>query len=123
MFLRPVERRLPHSTACSRLNSNLVFARNMRSTLPDASLPRVSCDFNALGWSGEADDHCYYAFDQKALATLEPSAGLRLIAFMDEGGGEVLGCEAVLERFGTSWRVRPDESSWFRGQLRENDDA
>jgi hypothetical protein len=91
----------------------------MKSTPPDASLPRVLCDFNALGWSGEQDDHCYYAFDQQALAAVAPREGLRLFVFMEEGDDEVLGCEAVLERFGTSWRVRPDESTWFRGHLND----
>ena len=93
----------------------------MKPSPPNTSLPKVGCDFNAIGWSGAPDDHCYYVFDQQALPA--PREGMRLFAFMDEGDGEVLGCEAVLERFGTRWRIRPDESTWFRGRLNQNDDA
>jgi len=91
----------------------------MKSSPPKTSLPRVQCDFNALGWSGETGDNCYYVFEGRKFAALAPREGLRLFVFMDEGGGEVLGCEAVLEKFGTSWRARPDESTWFRGRLND----
>ena len=79
----------------------------MESTPPNPALPKVWCDFNAAGWSGEPDDHCYYAFDQEALAALGPREGLRFFAFMDDVSDEVVGCEAVLERFGRSWASSP----------------
>jgi hypothetical protein len=92
----------------------------MKSEPPDAALPRLWCDFNACGWSGEPDDRCYYAFDQQALTALGPREGLRLFAFMDDDGdGEIVGCQAVLERFGMSWRIRPDAGTWFSGRLSE----
>ena len=92
----------------------------MNSNRPDPSLPRLWCDFNAQGWTGVADDSCYYAFDIKGLANLSPHEGMRLFAFDEEGNGEVIGCEGVLEKFGESWRIRPDENTWFKGQLLEN---
>jgi hypothetical protein len=95
----------------------------MNSNLPDASLPRLWCDFNAEGWTGAPDDTCYYAFDQQALARLGPREGLRLFAFVDEENGEIVGCQAVLETFGTSWRVRPVEGTWFSGSLSEQHDG
>ncbi len=92
----------------------------MSSRPPDASLPRLWCDFNSQGWSGAPDDNCYYAFDEHALGRLGAREGLRIFAFMDDGDGEILGCEAVLESFGTNWRVRPDQSTWFRGCLSQD---
>ena len=91
----------------------------MKSAPPDASLPRVWCDFNACGWSGAPDDNCYYTFDKVALAALRPTEGMRLFVYMDEGDGTVVGFEARLERFQDSWRIRPDERTIFRDQLDE----
>jgi hypothetical protein len=87
----------------------------MHSQTPNAALPRVQCDFNACGWSGEQDDDCYYVFDKEALAELGPFDGMRLLAIDDEGDGEVIGCEGRLELCHDSWRIRPVEGSWFRG--------
>ena len=92
----------------------------MKSTPPDASLPKVWCDFNACGWSGEPDDNCYYAFDKEALAALRPTEGMQLVIYDDNGDGTVIGCEARLESFNMSWRFRPDEDTWFTGQLDES---
>jgi hypothetical protein len=83
---------------------------------PEASLPRVWCDFNACGWSGEPGDNCYYALDVGALAALGPAAGARVFVWDDEGGGEVIGCEGRLEPFRGGWRVRPVAGTWFRGR-------
>jgi hypothetical protein len=80
----------------------------MSSSFPEIPLPRLWCDFNALGWSGAPDDTCYYAFDQKALAALSPTEGQKLLAYDDDGACEVIGCEARLESHGESWRIRPD---------------
>ena len=91
----------------------------MKSEPPDASLPRIWCDFNACGWSGTPDDNCYYAFDKQAVEALRPTEGMRLFVYDDDGGGEVIGCEARLEGFQGSWRIRPNESTWFRGRLDE----
>ena len=35
----------------------------------------IECDFNAAGWSGEADDICYYVFDQLELEVRLPHRG------------------------------------------------
>jgi hypothetical protein len=80
---------------------------------PDATdLPRLWCDFNACGWSGEPGDDCFYAFDTVGLEDFAPQAGLRVFAYDYTGNGsEVFGCEAILERFGEGWRLRP-ASSW-----------
>jgi hypothetical protein len=92
----------------------------MKSEPPDPSLPRVETDFNACGWSGAPDDNCYYVFDRDALAPGRLQDGLRVFAYMDDGDGMVVGCQAVLERYGTRWRLRPDESTWWRGRLSGN---
>jgi hypothetical protein len=88
----------------------------MRSEPLNASLPRIWCDFNACGWSGEPNDNCYYEFDKDALARLSPSGGMRVIAFADEGEGNVLGCEGTLELWRRSWRIRPVPDTWFNGR-------
>ena len=80
----------------------------MNSSLSDVSIPKIWCDFNACGWSGAPGDNCYYAFDQEALATLHLTEGMRLFIYDDDGVGGVVGCEARLESFNASWRIRPD---------------
>ncbi len=89
----------------------------MRSEPLDAAQSWVECDFNACGWSGAADDDCYYVLDQQALVQLGPTEGMKLFIFADEGGGEFFGCEGRLERFGEAWRVRPDHGTWFERRL------
>jgi hypothetical protein len=90
---------------------------------PNASLPRISCDFNACGWSGAPDDDCYYAFDKQAVTALCPVDGMRVFIYDDNGDGSIIGCEARLERFLDGWRIRPDKSSWFEGRLDETQAA
>ena len=90
----------------------------MKSIPPDPSIPRLFCDFNAQGWSGAPDDNCYYAFDEKRLAEIDPKEGLLLFAYMDELDDEIIGCEVRVEKFGESWRLRPNEDTWFEGKLR-----
>ncbi len=94
----------------------------MASSIPDLSLPRLWCDFNACGWSGDAGDDCYYAFDKQALATLDPTEGMRVFIYDDDGDGNVMGCEGLIERHRDSWRIRPDKGTWFQGRLPESAD-
>jgi hypothetical protein len=89
----------------------------MAPSVPDMSLPRLRCDFNACGWSGDAADDCYYAFDKQALATLDPSEGTRVFIYDDDGDGTVIGCEGLLERYQRDWRIRPVKGTWFEGRL------
>ena len=93
----------------------------MRSEPPDFSLPRVWCDFNACGWSGEPDDDCYYVFDKQEVAALQPAEGMKVFIYDDNGDGTIIGCEARLEIFRDSWRMRPDKSTWFEGRLDTKD--
>jgi hypothetical protein len=98
----------------------------MKSTPPDASLPRLAADFNACGLSGAPDDDCCYGLFIEQLAPVTPREGLRVFAYMDDGDGMVIGCEGVLEKHNLywqkdreHWRVRPDQSSWVRVRLSE----
>jgi hypothetical protein len=87
----------------------------MRATLHSSELPRVHCDFHAQGWTGELEDDCFYVFDLAGLEALDPKPGLRVYAWDYSGhGDEVFGCEAILERFGGGWRLRP-ASGWRKG--------
>ena len=87
------------------------------------SLPRIRCDFNSAGWSGEDDDPCYYSFDEPALARTRPRAGKRIFIFEDSRDGLVMGCEAELESYPhpltgePRWRLRPVENSGYFGEL------
>lgn len=82
------------------------------------TLPRLWCDFNAVGWSGDPHDDCYYVFDQAALSGLSPYEGLHVFVFMydDQEETEITGCEAVLEAYDKGWRIRPDTSTWCSGR-------
>jgi hypothetical protein len=72
------------------------------------SLPRIWCDFNACGWSGEEGDDCFYAFDRKALNAINPSVGMRVFIYDEDGdNGEIIGCVGQLEQFNSGWRIRP----------------
>ena len=90
----------------------------MQNMPPDPSLPRIWCDFNACGWSGEPDDNCFYALDEAAILALWPAGGARVFV-CDDGDDQVLGCVGHLEPYRDGWRVRPCEDTWFRGQLGE----
>jgi hypothetical protein len=80
-------------------------------------LPRVWCDFNAIGWSGEPDDSCIYTFDLTILDYMLTADGLAVFAFMydDAANQTITGCEAVLERYHDGWRLRPDPLTWYSG--------
>jgi hypothetical protein len=86
------------------------------------SLPRVWCDFNSVGWSGEEDDECYYSFDEKALSACRPREGMRVFIY-EQGCGElIMGCEATLERYAhpfieePQWRIRPVHGTGYLGE-------
>ncbi len=86
----------------------------------DSALPRIWCDFNACGWSGNASDNCYYVLDQKAIAALGLTECSHVFIYDDDGDGHVIGCAGKLESFDGQWRVRPVADSWFRGPLDSN---
>ena len=87
------------------------------------SLPRVRCDFNSAGWSGEDEDDCYYSFDQAALARARPRTGMRVFIYEDSQRDLVMGCEAELEEYPhpvtgeTRWRLRPVPNTGYLGKL------
>lgn len=86
------------------------------------NLPMIACDFNAAGWSGEADDTCYYAFDGATFDALEKVVGMRVFVFMYENvyQSEIVGCEVILEQYKDGWRARPDETTWYQGTIPGN---
>lgn len=91
---------------------------------PTRSLPRILCDFNSVGWSGEEGDECYYSFDDKALALHRPRAGMRVFIYEPSRDNLVMGCEAELERFQhpisdkPRWRLRPVSDTGYLGELK-----
>lgn len=85
-----------------------------RHQLPETLPPRVGCDFNACGWSGEEDDDCFYVLDREDLRALPASDGLRVLLFEWEDPGCVLACLATLETWGGGWRARP-RSGFYSG--------
>ena len=95
---------------------------NNRKSLARA-LPRIACDFNSAGWSGE-DDGCYYSFDDKALARHRPRAGMRIFIYENSRDNLVMGCEAELEKYRhpvtdeTCWRLRPVPNTGYLGELK-----
>ena len=73
----------------------------MGNTPVNTDLPRVWCDFNECGISGEPGDYCFYSFDRAGLESLPPLPGLRVFAYENLGDGEeMFGCDAILEHFG-----------------------
>jgi len=92
-----------------------------RSRASANSLPKVWCDFNSAGWSGEDDDECYYAYDEKALEACRPRAGMRIFIYEPGSGGMIMGCEAVIEAYNhpitgqPRWRLRPVHETGYMG--------
>jgi hypothetical protein len=97
-------------------------AKKKKSNTTSVSLPRVRCDFNSAGWSGEDDDPCYYNFDEAALARAHPRAGMRVFIFEDSRDELIMGCEAVVESYEhlvtgePRWRLRPVENTGYLGE-------
>jgi hypothetical protein len=91
---------------------------------PTRALPRVACDFNSVGWSGEDSDECYYSFDVRALARCHPRAGMRIFIYENSRDNLVMGCEAELEKYQhpitdeTCWRLRPVPNTGYLGELK-----
>ena len=87
------------------------------------TLPRIACDFNSVGWSGEDDDECYYSFDEKALARHRPHAGMRVFVYESSRENLIMGCEAELEEYQhpitdkVCWRLRPVPNTGYLGEL------
>jgi hypothetical protein len=90
---------------------------------PLQSLPRILCDFNSIGWSGEDDDDCYYSFDEKALGAHRPRTGMRVFIYERSRDKLVMGCEAELEKYQhplseeLRWRLRPMPNTGYLGEL------
>ena len=103
----------------------VTYTENMATTRKSRrrALPRVSCDFNSVGWSGEDDDGCYYSFDEKALTHHHPRAGMRIFIYENSRDNLVMGCEAELEKYQhpvtdeTRWRLRPVPNTGYLGEL------
>jgi hypothetical protein len=87
----------------------------MKSSPPPISIPRLECDFNAQGLSGESGDDCYYGLDRQRLATLHPVVGMRVFVWDWSDSELVIGCEASLEPFHDFWRARPVPDTWYEG--------
>lgn len=89
---------------------------------PSKSLPRIRCDFNSAGWSGEDDDDCLYSYDEKALSACRPKEGSRIFIFEDGKNGMIMGCEAHTEGYThpvtgqKRWRLRPIHDTGYMGK-------
>jgi len=98
---------------------------------PDLSIQPLWCDFNACGWSGEANDNCYYALHREQLARILSPEGVSVFIYdddiSDDGSHEVFGCVAVLEavtyRGAAHIRARPSNGPWYRGKKFWRDDS
>jgi hypothetical protein len=102
-----------------------MHARSPRGRrLAAPSLPRISCDFNSVGWSGDDDDECYYSFDEKGLAQHHPKAGMRIFIYETSRDDLVMGCEARLEEYRdpisdqSRWRLRAIPNTGYLGGLK-----
>ena len=86
---------------------------------PNPYLPRLWCDFNAIGWSGQPDDDCYYIFDMAVFANGSITEGLCVFAFMydNQEETEITGCEMTFEPYHDGWRLRSDVATWYSGPL------
>jgi hypothetical protein len=101
------------------------YAEHMgsRRKAPRRSMPRIQCDFNSVGWSGDEGDECYYSFDEKALARHRPRAGMRVFIYEASRDDLVMGCEAELEQYqhpitdALRWRLRPVPNTGYLGTL------
>lgn len=80
-----------------------------RAQLPTPLPPRVWCDFNACGWSGDPDDDCYYVLNSDDLRAACASDGLSVLLFDwdDDTETQVLARLAQLESYRGRWRARP----------------
>lgn len=86
-------------------------------------MPRLLCDFNSVGWSGDEEDTCYYSYDEKALGRMRPREGMRVFIYESGRDRLIMGCEATLERYqhpitnAPRWRLRPIPDTGFLGEL------
>jgi hypothetical protein len=88
----------------------------MKSELPSRSLPKLWCDLNACGLSGEPGDNCYYALHREQLAALSPVEGMRVFIWDWSDPELFVGCEALLERLDDQWRARPVDETWYEAR-------
>ena len=92
-----------------------------RSTPLDCNIPHFWCDFNACGWGLEPDDDALYQFDWNAAGEqFEALVGQTVVLYDIEDETNIIGCEAVIERFDLdgcprSYRARPVVRSWYHG--------
>lgn len=91
----------------------------MERQLPRSNMLSVWCDFNAAGWSGAADDTCYYVLDTHVLERHGAYEGMRVFVFDydNEAHTILVGCEATLEWHKDGWRARPDPATWYVGSI------
>lgn len=80
-----------------------------RTHLPTPLPPRVWCDFNARGWSGEPDDDCFYVLAPTDLDTIDAIEGLSILLYDwdDDAETQVIACVAQLDRYRDRWRAKP----------------
>lgn len=82
-------------------------------------MPAIVCDFNATGWSGDRGDTYYYVFSQADMAKVDMYEGMKAFIYMYENAEmtEIIGFEAVFEKYGTGWRAKPDEDTFYEGPV------
>jgi hypothetical protein len=80
----------------------------------DLSLPKIECDFNAVGLGDEdKDGRCFYSFFRRDLPLLK--AGARCILYSFDTQDEITACEALIEPYRTGWRGEAGNSFYFCG--------
>jgi len=87
-----------------------------KSELPSRSVPKLWCDLNARGLSGEPGDDCFYALHREQLAALQPTVGMRIFIWDWSDSELFVGLEALLERFDDGWRARPVDETWYEAR-------
>jgi hypothetical protein len=91
----------------------------------DLALPRVWCDFNAVGLGPEPGDPCYYSFAREQVSSLPALLGRNVVLYQENDGTTFVACEALIESFTSGrspsgfafcgFRARPLPASWREG--------
>ena len=92
------------------------------------ALPRIWCDFNAVGLGDEQDDPCFYSFGRGDVAHLSSLVGCAVVLYQEDTDTDVTACTASVETFREGWRgepfksvrycgfrARPHDGTWFSG--------
>ncbi|MGB0835632.1 MAG: hypothetical protein ACPGR2_14055 [Psychrobium sp.] len=95
---------------------------NTEGNPPSKNIPVLWGDYNAVGLSGEANDDCIYSLHRDELSRLGAEEGKVFFVYDDDlddnDQPEVFGyvCKLeIIEGYISSWRARPDKSTWYRG--------